>query len=144
MIRVDDNYIYSELTDKIIGCAYDVYNQLGFGFMEKVYENAMMIKLPQKGLEVVQQVPINVYFEDKLVGEYFADILVNNKVIFEFKAVSALSKAHEVQLVNYLKATGLEVGLLINFGAEGKLEWKRLVKSRQESANNANLLGKRD
>jgi len=121
MIRVDDNYIYSELTDKIIGCAYDVYNQLGFGFMEKVYENAMMIKLPQKGLEVVQQVPINVYFEDKLVGEYFADILVNNKVIFEFKAVSALSKAHEVQLVNYLKATGIKVGLVINFGEKLKI-----------------------
>jgi len=121
MIRVDDNYIYSELTNKIIGCAYDVYNQLGFGFMEKVYENAMMIKLPQKGLEVVQQVPINVYFEDKLVGEYFADILVNNKVIFEFKAVSALSKAHEVQLVNYLKATGIKVGLVINFGEKLKI-----------------------
>jgi len=121
MIRVDDNYIYSELTDKIIGCAYDVYNQLGFGFMEKVYENAMMIKLPQKGLEVVQQVPINVYFEDKLVGEYFADILVNNKVILEFKAVSALSKAHEVQLVNYLKATGIKVGLVINFGEKLKI-----------------------
>ena len=121
MIRVDDNYIYSELTDKIIGCAYDVYNQLGFGFMEKVYENAMMIKLPQKGLEVVQQVPINVCFEDKLVGEYFADILVNNKVILEFKAVSALSKAHEVQLVNYLKATGIKVGLVINFGEKLKI-----------------------
>ena len=94
MIRADNNYIHSELTDKIIGCAYDVYNQLGFGFMEKVYENAMMIKLSQKGLEVVQQAPINVYFEDKLVGEYFADILVNNKVILEFKAVPSLSKAH--------------------------------------------------
>jgi GxxExxY protein len=121
MIRTKDNYIHSELTDKIIGCAYDVYNQLGFGFMEKVYENAMMIKLPQKGLEVVQQAPINVYFEDNLVGEYFADILVNSTVILEFKAVSALSKAHEVQLVNYLKATGMKVGLLINFGEKLKV-----------------------
>ncbi len=121
MIRADNNYIHSELTDKIIGCAYDVYNQLGFGFMEKVYENAMMIKLPQKGLEVVQQAPINVYFEDKLVGEYFADILVNNKIILEFKAVSSLSKAHEVQLVNYLKATGIKVGLVINFGEKLKI-----------------------
>lgn len=121
MIRTDDNYIHSELTDKIIGCAYDVYNQLGFGFMEKVYENAMMIKLPQKGLEVIQQAPINVYFEDKLIGEYFADILVNNKVILEFKAVSSLAKAHEVQLVNYLKATGIKVGLVINFGEKLKI-----------------------
>lgn len=121
MIRTDDNYIHSELTDKIIGCAYDVYNQLGFGFMEKVYENAMMIKLPQKGLEVIQQAPINVHFEDKLIGEYFADILVNNKVILEFKAVSSLSKAHEVQLVNYLKATGIKVGLVINFGEKLKI-----------------------
>jgi GxxExxY protein len=121
MIRADDNHIHSGLTDKIIGCAYDVYNQLGFGFMEKIYENAMMIKLPQKGLEVVQQAPINVYFEDKLVGEYFADILVSNKIILEFKAVSTLSKAHEVQLVNYLKATGIKVGLLINFGEKLKI-----------------------
>lgn len=89
--------------------------------MEKVYENDMMIKLPQKGLEVVQQAPINVYFEYKLVGEYFADILVNNKVILEFKAVSSLSKAHEVQLVNYLKATGIKVGLVINFGEKLKI-----------------------
>ncbi len=121
MIRADDNYIHSELTDKIIGCAYDVYNQLGFGFMEKVYENAMMIKLHQKKLEAVQQAPIHAYFEDKLVGEYFADILVNNKVILEFKAVSALSKVHEVQLVNYLKATGIKVGLVINFGEKLKI-----------------------
>ncbi len=121
MIRADDNYIHSELTDKIIGCAYDGYKQLGYGFMEKVYENAMMIKLPQRGLEVVQQAPINVYFDDQLVGEYFADILVNNKVIVELKAVSLLSKASEVQLVNYLKATGIKVGLLINFGEKIKI-----------------------
>ena len=89
MIRTDDNYIHSELTDKIINSASDVYNQLGYGFMEKVYENAMMIKLLQKGLEL--------------------------------KAVSSLSKAHEVQLVNYLKATGVKVGLLINFGEKLKI-----------------------
>lgn len=121
MIKEDNNYIHSDLTDKIIGCAYEVYKQLGHGFSEKVYENAMMIKLPQKGLDVVQQAPIKVYFEEKLVGEYFADILVNNKVVLEFKAVSALSKAHEVQLVNYLKATGIKVGLLINFGEKIKI-----------------------
>ena len=121
MITTDKNYIHSELTDQIIGCAYDVYKKLGFGFAEKVYENAMMIKLGQKGLETVQQSPINVSFEGKLVGEYYADILVNQKVIIEIKAVTALSKAHEVQLVNYLKATGVKVGLLINFGDRIKI-----------------------
>ena len=110
------NYIHSELTEKIISCAYDVYNQLGFGFLEKVYENAMMIKLNKKGFNATQQSPVNVTFEGKVVGEYFADILVDNKVIVELKAVSELSKVHEVQLVNYLKATGIKVGLLINFG----------------------------
>ena len=110
------NYIHSELTEKFISCVYDVYNQLGFGFLAKVYENAMMFKLNEKGLCATQQSPVNVTFEGKLVGEYFADILVDNKVIVELKAVSELSKAHEVQLVNYLKATGIKVGLLINFG----------------------------
>lgn len=121
MIKADNNYLHSELTDKIIGCAYDVYNQLGYGFLEKVYENAMMIKLSQKELAAQQQVPINVHFEGHLVGEYCADILVNKRVIVEFKAVSALSKSHEVQLVNYLKATGVKVGLLINFGEKLKV-----------------------
>jgi GxxExxY protein len=120
MIKTE-NYIHSELTDQIIGCAYDVYKQLGFGFIEKVYENAMMIKLLQKGLEAVQQAPINVYFEGNLVGEYYADVLVNKKVILELKAVSLLSKGHEVQVVNYLKATGMKVGLLINFGEQIKI-----------------------
>jgi GxxExxY protein len=121
MIKADNNYLHSELTDKIIGFAYDVYNQLGYGFLEKVYENAMMIKLSQKELEAQQQVPINVHFEGHIVGEYCADILVNKRVIVEFKAVSALSKSHEVQLVNYLKATGVKVGLLINFGEKLKV-----------------------
>ncbi len=121
MIKADNNYLHSELTDKIIGCAYDVYNQLGYGFLEKVYENAMMIKLSQREIEARQQVPINVHFEGHTVGEYCADILADKRVIVEFKAVSALSKSHEVQLVNYLKATGVKVGLLINFGEKLKV-----------------------
>ncbi len=121
------NYLYSDITDKIISCAYEVYNQLGFGFSEKVYENAMMIKLEQKGLRALQQAPINVFFDGRLVGEYFADILVDDKIIIELKSVATLSKAHEVQLVNYLKATGLKVGLLINFGE--KLNFKRRIMS---------------
>ena len=121
MITADKNYVHSEVTEQIIGCAYDVYKRLGFGFAEKVYENAMMIKLRQKGLEAVQQALINVFFEGSLVGEYYADILVNQKVIIEIKAVATVSKAHEVQLVNYLKATGVNVGLLINFGERIKI-----------------------
>ena len=121
MITADKNYLHAELTDKIIACAYDVYNQLGVGFSEKVYENAMMIKIAQKNLTAVQQVPVNVFFEKQLVGEYFPDLLVESKVIVELKAVSTLSKAHEAQLVNYLKATGIKVGLLVNFGEKLKI-----------------------
>jgi len=121
MITADKYYLHAELTDKIIACAYDVYNQLGVGFSEKVYENAMMIKIAQKNLTAVQQVPVNVFFEKQLVGEYFPDLLVENKVIVELKAVSTLSKAHEAQLVNYLKATGIKVGLLFNFGEKLKI-----------------------
>jgi GxxExxY protein len=121
MIKADKNFLHAELTERVIACAYDVYNQLGFGFSEKVYENAMMIKIAQKGLEAVQQAPVNVFFEKQLVGEFFPDILVENKIIVELKAVSTLLKAHEAQLVNYLKATGMKVGLLVNFGERLKI-----------------------
>lgn len=121
MIKADSNLLFAEITDKIIACAYDVHNKLGFGFSEKVYENAMMIKLSQKQLSSIQQAPINVLFEDQLVGEYSADIFVDSKIIVELKAVTALSKAHEVQLINYLKATKTKVGLLINFGEKLKI-----------------------
>lgn len=121
MIRRKDNLIHSELTDKILGCVYDVYNALGHGFVEKVYENALVIKLRQIGLSVEQQASIKVHFEGHLVGDFVADLLVDKKVIVEIKAVSSLTSAHEVQLVNYLKATGVEVGLLVNFGEKIKI-----------------------
>ena len=121
MIMRKDNLIHSELTDKIIGCIYDVYNALGYGFVEKVYENALVIKLRQMGFNITQQAPIKVYFEGLIVGEFVADLIVDDKVIIEIKAVSALSPAHEVQLVNYLKATGIQVGLLVNFGEKIKI-----------------------
>jgi GxxExxY protein len=94
---------------------------LGFGFSEKVYENAMMIKLSYRNLPSIQQAPINVHFEDQLVGEYFADIFVDSKIILELKAASVLTKAHEAQMINYLKATGVKVGLLLNFGEKLKV-----------------------
>jgi len=107
---------YSELTEKIIKAAYTVHNALGFGFLEKVYQNALAIELKKMGLDIGTESPISVYYEDKIVGQYVADIIVAKKVILELKAVKNLSEAYEVQLVNYLKATGIEVGLLINFG----------------------------
>ncbi len=116
MIKADKALLHADIADKIIACAYDVHNQLGFGFSEKVYENAMMIKLSQKSVHAAQQAPANVFFEGQLAGEYFIDIFAENKVIVELKAVSELSKTHEAQLLNYLKATRVKVGLLINFG----------------------------
>lgn len=113
-----ENYIHSDLTEKIIGEVYYVYNNLGPGFLEKIYENALRIRLTKLGLDVQQQHPINVFFENELVGEFFADLLVQNKVIVELKACERIIDIFEVQLVSYLKATGFEVGLLINFGPE--------------------------
>ncbi len=117
---------YEEITRSIIGCAYKVHNILGFGFLEKVYENALVMELKRAGLKVEQQFPINVYYYGKIIGEYFADVIVEDRIIIELKSVKNLDKKYEVQLVNYLKATGKEVGLLINFGES--VEVKRKVK----------------
>ncbi|WP_372776550.1 GxxExxY protein [Mangrovibacterium sp.] len=105
------------LTKKIIACAYTVHNKLGAGFFEKVYENSMVIELRNNGLKVEQQCPIPVFYEGIKVGDYFADLLVNDLVIVELKAVENLNRQHEVQVVNYLNGIGLEIGLLINFGS---------------------------
>jgi len=120
-----ENYKYSELTERIIGEAFEVYNVLGYGFLEKVYQNAMLIRLNAVGLKAIDEYPIKVHFEGEVIGDFFADILVDDKVIVELKAIEVLNPIHEVQLVNYLKATNIEVGLLINFGK--RLEIKRKV-----------------
>lgn len=104
------------LTHKIIGAAYEVHNTLGAGFLEKVYENALCLELKKHNLEIKQQFPIEVTYKENLVGEFYADILVENRVIVELKAVSKILPIHEVQLVNYLNATKIPIGLLINFG----------------------------
>ena len=104
---------------------YRVYNELGYGFLEKVYENSTAIAARKLGLTVVQQMPIVVHFDGEVVGDYFADLLVNDLVIVELKAVKSLADEHEAQLLNYLKATPYEVGLLLNFGP--KPEHKRKV-----------------
>jgi GxxExxY protein len=124
---MSDNFKYSETTSLIIRAFYNVYNQLGYGFLEKVYERAMMLELPKHGLIVECQKNIKVFYDGIEVGDYYADIMVNNKIIVELKAVENLAPEHEVQLVNYLKATEMEVGLLLNFGHEP--QFKRRVFS---------------
>jgi len=110
------SYKYRAITEKIIGAAQKVHNTLGYGFLEKVYQNALVIELRMLGFDVEVEQPIAVLYRGEIVGNYVADIVVDGKVILEIKAVKELSEIHEVQLVNYLKATGIEVGLLINFG----------------------------
>jgi len=122
---MNTDYLYSGITEKIIGAAYKVYNTLGYGFLEKVYENALIIELKKQGLGIKQQDPIKVHNEGEIIGDYVADLIVEDKVIVEVKAVKKLNSVHETQLVNYLKATGNEVGLLINFG--NKIGIKRKI-----------------
>ncbi len=119
--------LHEELTDKVLGACFEVARELGAGFLESVYEKALMIALRQKGLRAEAQVPLTVRFRGVIVGEFFADISVDNKLIIELKSVSALRPEHQAQVINYLKATGIEVGLLVNFG-NPKLEYRRLHK----------------
>jgi GxxExxY protein len=122
---MNSNLVHGDVTDEIIKQYYHVYNTLGYGFLEKVYENALRVSLSKNGLEVKQQWPIQVCFEQEPVGDYFADLLIGNRVIVEVKVADAISPKHEAQLVNYLKATGIQVGLLLNFGP--KAEFKRKI-----------------
>ena len=115
------------VTEKIIGCAYTVYNKMGSGFLESVYENCLKIELLKLGLKVETQKPLQVRYEGKIVGDFMADILVEDKIIIELKAIHQLNKIHEAQLVNYLTATGLDLGLLINFSDE-RVQVKRKVR----------------
>jgi len=121
-----------ELTEQVIGCAYRVHNALGSGFLEKVYENALRIELSKNGMDVKQQHPIRVYYQDEVVGDYYADLLVNGCLILELKAVQSLTREYEIQLVNYLSATGINDGLLINFGSsvEVKRKFRRYTKKQ--------------
>jgi GxxExxY protein len=116
-----------QITERIIGCVHQVSNTLGFGFLEKVYENALTVELPRAGLRVAQQRRIEVRYRDVLVGEFVADILVEECVIIEIKAVKSFEDIHTAQCVNYLKATGLQVCLLVNFGTS-KAMIKRIVR----------------
>ena len=125
------DFKYKELTEKIIKIFYRVYNKLGYGFLEKIYENAMMIEFRREGISAVPQSPIKVFYEGELIGEYYADILVDNKVIVEIKAEKRLTEENEAQLLNYLKATDIEVGLLLNFGTKPELKRKAFDNLRK-------------
>lgn len=124
---------HTELTEAIIQAFYRVYNNLGYGFLEKVYRNAMAIELRRMGLNVVTEAPITVYYEGEVVGEYFADLLVEDAVIVELKAVEKLTQEHEAQLLNYLKATQYEVGLLLNFGPQPEKKRRAFDNARKGS-----------
>jgi len=113
---------HSELSRKIIAAAFAVHKELGHGFVEKVYKNALAIELQETGVKCAVEVPLKVLYHEKVVGDYYADMIVDDKIIVEVKAISDLEPVHEVQLVNYLKATGLKVGLLINFGQSVKVK----------------------
>jgi GxxExxY protein len=122
---MQEELLHRDLTDRILNAFYKVYNVLGGGFLEKVYENAMAAELRKRGFKVEQQKSIKVYYGAILVGDYYADLVVEDKVILELKAADALNPAHDAQLGNYLKATDVEVGMLLNFG--DKPEFRRRI-----------------
>ena len=117
--------LHKEITERIIEACYEVANELGAGFLESVYEKALLVALGEKGIDAASQVPMAVSFRGQNVGEFFADIIVESKIVVEVKAVKRLLPEHSAQVINYLKATGMEVGLLVNFGGP-KVEIKRL------------------
>jgi len=125
-------YKHSDLTEQIIGAFYAVYSALGYGFLEKVYEKALMIELEKRGLNAQAQRPIHVYYDGQQIGEYFADIIVNELVILEIKATKTLVTEHEAQILNYLKATPYEVGLLLNFGPKPQTKRRSFDNNRKE------------
>lgn len=126
--------LHKELSNQIINTFYEVYNNLGYGFLEKVYQNAMYLELLSRGFEVQAQKRIKVYYKDKKVGEYYADLIVNDSVILELKASEVLVYENELQLLNYLRATDIKVGLLLNFGKS--LQFKRMIFTNDKKSIN--------
>jgi GxxExxY protein len=129
--------LYQDLTDKIIQAFYTVYNTLGYGFLERVYENAMIFELQASGFEIAKQHKIKVFYKNLVVGEYYADLIVNDTVIIELKATELICKEHEIQLINYLKSTNIELGLLLNFGK--KPEFRRIIFSNHRKTRNESI-----
>jgi len=131
---MQSNYLHSDLSNTILKAFYNVYNCLGYVFLEKVYENAMIIELRKLGLSCDPQIPVKVYYDNLKVGNYFADIIVEDTIILELKASESICEEHEFQLINYLKATNIEVGLLLNFGK--KPEHRRKVLTNDYKNHN--------
>jgi GxxExxY protein len=123
---------YEEITHKIIGAAYKVFNTLGFGFLESVYQKAMIIELAKDNLQIESEKPLKVYYENKIVGDFYIDLYVEDAVVIELKSVENLSKQHEIQLVNYLNGLKTDIGLLINFGPSGVEVKRKYRKPAQE------------
>jgi GxxExxY protein len=123
----NEKIFHKDLSYKIIQLALEVHNELGCGFLEKVYENALMMLLERENIPAKQQAPADVYFHEKVIGQYFADILVDNKLILELKTVDTIANVHRAQVLNYLRATGIKLGLIMNF-AKPKFEYIRLVQ----------------
>ena len=123
---------YEEITHKIVGCAYHVFNQLGFGFLESVYKKAMIIELKKRNLEVEEEKPLKVHYDGKIVGDFYVDLFVENEIITELKYIQKLAKEHEVQLVNYLNGLKKDIGLLINFGPSGDEVKRKYRQPAQE------------
>jgi len=126
MTQKNTEFLYKEITEQIIGAAFEVYKVLGYGFLEKVYHKALVVELKLRRLPIEEEYAIKVIYKNEIVGEYYADIFVERKVIVEIKVDDKYNSQHEAQLLNYLKATGIKIGLLINFG-KSKCEFKRLI-----------------
>ncbi|MEP6676494.1 MAG: GxxExxY protein [Ferruginibacter sp.] len=126
---MDSNYKYADITGFIIKAFYNVYNKLGYGFLEKVYEKALVIEMDKLGMNVSTQIPIDVFYDGQKVGKYYADLLVDKKVIVELKATECINETHEAQLTNYLRATEYKIGLVLNFGK--KAQFKRKAFSNE-------------
>ena len=129
------NLLHKNITDIILKSYYKVYNNLGYGFLEKVYENTLLYELRNHGLNCEKQKPIKVYYEQIQVGEYYADIIVNECIILERKAAESIAEEHEFQLINYLKATEIEIGLLLNFGKNPEFKRKIFTNNKKISKN---------
>ncbi len=125
----EEKILFKDLSYRIIGLAMQVHKELGYGFLEKVYENALMVLFRRENIKAIQQGPVIVRFLGEVIGEYYADILVEDKVILELKAADKIANAHKAQTLNYLKATGVQLAIILNFGKE-KLEYERLALSR--------------
>jgi GxxExxY protein len=124
MILQGERFQHSDITSKILKAFFNVYNKLGYGFLEKVYENSLLIELKKQGLDCKKQVTLDVFYDEFKVGLYYADIIVNDCVIIELKAADGIVEEHEAQLINYLRATKIEVGLLLNFGKQAQYKRK--------------------